>query len=165
MEKLTHWKSTRENVQFMQSADLAVGADEHDKPIYASIILTISNVDEEKVIDPKTNKEKQKTVMHFSEEGAKPLVLNTTNKKSTEKATGTPFVEKWIGKRIKIYVECGIKAFGELVDALRITPAPVSMKKCECCGKEISESVFNATKEKCGFGVCSAACRDKLLAE
>ena len=33
---------------------------------------------------------------------------------------------------------------------------------CECCGKEISETVYNGTLEKCGHAVCSIECRDKM---
>lgn len=33
---------------------------------------------------------------------------------------------------------------------------------CECCGKEISEIVYNGTLEKCGHAVCSIECRDKM---
>jgi hypothetical protein len=35
---------------------------------------------------------------------------------------GTPYIEQWSGKQITIYIANGIKAFGDVVDALRIRP-------------------------------------------
>ena len=158
MEKLTHWKQTRDT-NYLGSWDLLAG----DK--YAPVTLTVAAVKSETIISPSDNSKSDEIVLHFAEKQYKPMILNTTNKKALEKATGTPFIEKWVGHRIKIGVE-KVKAFGDVFDALRIVPAPVKveMAKCECCGKEIPKAVYDGTKEKCGFGVCSAACRDKMTA-
>ena len=48
------------------------------------------------------------------------MIMNKTNCKIIEKIYGTPYIEDWIGKKIQIYVQKGVKAFGEIVDALRI---------------------------------------------
>ena len=156
MEKLTHWKQTRDT-NYLGSWDLLAG----DK--YAPVTLTVAAVKSETIINPSDNSKSDEIVLHFVEKQYKPMILNTTNKKALEKATGTPFIEKWVGHRIKIGVE-KVKAFGDVFDALRISPVPVKVEtaKCECCGKEIPKAVYDGTKEKCGFGVCSAECRDKM---
>lgn len=54
-------------------------------------------------------------------ENEKPLILNKTNCKTITKVAGTPFIEKWQGLKVIIHAE-PVKAFGEVVDALRILP-------------------------------------------
>lgn len=53
-------------------------------------------------------------------ENSKPLVLCKTNCKYITKILGTPLIEEWSGKSINLKVE-QVKAFGEWVDALRVT--------------------------------------------
>lgn len=154
MEKLTPWQTTRD-VNFVGSFDLIVGCDENEKPIYKDIIVTIDKINEEEVLDMQTNKKVNKTVAHFKEKNIKPMILNTTNKKGIENATGTMFMEKWIGKQVLLTVE-NIKAFGKVQPALRIKPVP--KRVCDVCGKIITESVYNASKEKYGMALCSREC-------
>ena len=52
-------------------------------------------------------------------EGQKPMILNATNLKSITKVLGTPFIEQWAGRQITLYVK-KVKAFGDVVDALRV---------------------------------------------
>ena len=52
-------------------------------------------------------------------EGQKPMILNRTNCKAITKIYNSPFIEDWKGKEITLYV-AQVKAFGDLVDALRI---------------------------------------------
>lgn len=52
----------------------------------------------------------------------KPLILNKTNCKTITKVLGTPYIEEWSGKKITIYAE-KVKAFGDVVDAIRIVPS------------------------------------------
>lgn len=157
MEKLTHWKQTRDT-NYLGSWDLLDG----DK--YEPVTLTVSAVKQETIINPSDNSKSDEIVLHFAEKQYKPMILNTTNKKALEKATGTPFIEKWVGHRIKIGVE-KVKAFGDVFDALRIVPAPVKVAtaKCECCGKEIPKAIYDGSKAKYGFGVCSAECKEKMM--
>ena len=154
MEKLTPWQTTRD-VNFVGSFDLVVGCDENEKPIYKDIIVTIDKISEEEVLDAQTNKKVNKTVAHFKEKNIKAMILNTTNKKGIENATGTMFMEKWIGKQVLLTVE-NIKAFGKVQPALRIKPVP--KRACDVCGKIITESVYNASKEKYGMALCSREC-------
>jgi hypothetical protein len=57
-------------------------------------------------------------VVHFQEK-QKPMILNRTNAKTISKVYGTPLIEDWAGKKIRIYAEL-VDAFGEQVEALRI---------------------------------------------
>ena len=86
------------------------------------------------------------------------MILNRTNKKGIENATGTIFIEKWIGKQVLLTVE-NIKAFGKVQPALRIKPVP--KRVCDICGKIIDEKVHNASKEKYGIALCSKECAIK----
>ena len=52
----------------------------------------------------------------------KQLVLNTTNRKTLVKLLGTNDVRQWKGKRITLFVQPGIKCFGELKNGIRIRP-------------------------------------------
>jgi len=58
-------------------------------------------------------------VVHFKEFD-KPMILNRTNAKAIEKVAGSGLVQDWVGTQVTLYVEKGVKAFGEVVDALRI---------------------------------------------
>jgi hypothetical protein len=49
----------------------------------------------------------------------KPMILNKTNCKIIAKIHDTPYIEQWAGKSILIYA-AKVKAFGEMVDALRV---------------------------------------------
>lgn len=52
---------------------------------------------------------------------SKPMILNATNCKTLSKIYGTPYIEEWAGKSVIIHSE-KVKAFGDVVDALRIKP-------------------------------------------
>ena len=166
MENLTHWKQTR-NAEYLGSYDLACGIDKNDKPIYKEIIATIDKiVIDEEVIDvaSKINEKKKLTVLYFKN-GLKKMIINSTNKKSIESATGTPFIEKWAGKQICIYVQTGVympgtkKADNITTDALRIKSIPKRI--CSVCGKIIEEKIYNASISKYNISLCSKECAIK----
>ena len=114
METLTHIKKLA-NPNYIGSYELMTG----DTPTELTVII-------EKVVkEPVQNGDKKEdcTVMYIK--GQKPMILNATNRKSLEKATGTPFIERMVGKKVTLHV-VKTKAFGDTVDALRIKPeAPV----------------------------------------
>jgi hypothetical protein len=56
--------------------------------------------------------------------------LNATNFKNIAKAHGSNFIEDWIGKKVSIYIT-SVKAFGSVVDALRIKPSAPKIEKPE----------------------------------
>jgi len=126
-EQLTHWKKLN-NPNYLGTYALEPGKD---------MVLTIQSVREETVIGADGKKE-QCMVMRFRE-NVKPMILNTTNAKTIQKLTGTPYVERWAGHKIQIY-SAEVKAFGEVVDALRIRPFAPQQEtyKCSDCGQEIT---------------------------
>ena len=104
-------------------------------------------------------------------EREKPMILNSTNAKMIQKLLKTPYIEEWSGHRIQIGVEM-VKAFGEIVDALRVRNFLPEEKavKCECCGEDIkpahgmnSAQLAAYTRSKYGRALC-AACATKEAA-
>lgn len=158
MEKLTAWQSTRD-VNFVGSYDLIVGVDDNNQPIYKDRIVTIDYINaKEEVMDAQTNKKVEKTVAHFKDKDVKPMILNTTNKKGIETATGTIFLEKWAGKQILLTVE-QVKAFGKVQPALRIKPVPKRL--CDVCGKVMDNKLYEQTMNAYGKALCSAQCKER----
>ena len=156
----THWKKLT-NPDYLGAYALDDGKD---------VILTISYVREEKVTGSDGKKD-DCVVCHFSER-VKPMILNSTNMKIITKLFGTPYIEDWSGRRIQIGIE-KVKAFGDVVDALRVRkfiPAE-NVPKCESCGGEIqprgnnsAEQIAAYTKKKYGQALCSA-CATRMATE
>ena len=106
------------------------------------------------------------TVCHFKERDLKPLILNTTNCKMITKLYKTPYIENWAGKKIILVVR-EVKAFGEVVDAVRVKqaiPRDAAAKPilCEECGKAIAafgqyqpEDIARINKERYGKALCT----------
>ena len=82
------------------------------------IIVTISKSAQEKVIGQQGRKE-DCFVVYFKEFN-KGMILNRTNARAIEKVASSGLIEDWIGVQVTLYVEKGVKAFGDVVDALRI---------------------------------------------
>lgn len=151
----THWKSMT-NPNYLGVYSLPDGKD---------IVLTIKSVGQEMVMGADGSKE-QCVVMHFLEP-VKPFICNKTNLKQITKLLKTPYVEQWAGNKIQIGSE-KVKAFGDVVDALRVRSKLPTMQnepaaKCENCGKEIlpegslaSAQVAAWRKKKYGKALCSA---------
>ena len=152
-EQLTHWKKLT-NPDYLGSYALTPGED---------LIVTIASVANETVTGTDGKKETC-MVMRF-QENVKPMVLNATNSKTITKLLKTPYIEYWKGRKIQIFVQEGIKAFGEVVDALRIRPfLPVEKELlCADCGQAIegfgkssAEVVAKHTLSRYGRMLCSA---------
>lgn len=124
---LTHWKKLT-NPDYLGAYAIDPGQE---------LIVTIDYVKNEAVTGTDGNKETC-SVMHFVE-NVKPLVLNATNSKTITKLLKTPFIEEWSGRKIQLYVEKNIKAFGDYVDAIRVRPFLPLDKELVCadCGKQI----------------------------
>ena len=152
---LTHWKKLT-NPDYLGSYALEPGQD---------LIATIKSVGNEEVTGSDGKKEIC-SVMHFVE-NVKPMILNATNNKTIAKLFKTPYIEEWAGRKIQIYTE-KVKAFGDVVDALRVRSKlpqaqTESAAKCETCGKDIqpegsltSAQVAAWRKKKYGKALCSA---------
>lgn len=164
MERLTHWKKEA-GKDYLGSWSLIIGADENDKPIYREVVATITDIKREAIPDMEgikkgiANAKKDELLMYFAELD-KPMVIHAkTNFKGLETACGTPFIERWIGKQVLVYVEKDVKAFGAKTDALRIKPVPKRL--CDVCGKVIDEKIFQGSIQKYGKAVCSKECLEK----
>ncbi len=150
-EELTHWKKLT-NPDYLGAYALQPGEE---------LILTIKSVSNE-VVTGTDGKKETCSVMRF-EENVKPMVLNATNSKTITKLFKTPYIEEWIGKQIQIYAE-KVKAFGEVVDALRIRSF-IPVRKdliCEVCGKQIegygkssADTIAKHTLKNYGKMLCS----------
>jgi hypothetical protein len=120
---MTHWKKLT-NPNYLGSYAFQPGEEK---------VLTISLVQLEEVTNPEGGKENL-IVAHF-QQPEKPLILNKTNCKAIEKLSGTPDIEQWPGTGIILCVQ-RVKAFGELVEAVRIRP--VKPYLCADCGGVIT---------------------------
>ncbi|MGX8711656.1 MAG: hypothetical protein ACQGTM_15595 [bacterium] len=161
----THWKKLQ-NPDYLGAYALEPGQD---------LIATIKSVGEEKVIGSDGKKE-ECTVVHFAERDIKPMVLNVTNAKTISKIYKTPYIEDWHGCKIQIYV-AQVKAFGDVVDALRIRPYKPDVKVsekpvCADCGAEIqpfgkytAPAMADYTAQKYGKPLCSECAQKRAEKE
>lgn len=104
---LTHWKKLH-NPNYFGAWSI---------PKDGTVEATIVKVGNELVVGTDGKKE-ECVVAHL--DGQKPLILNSTNSKSITASLGTPYIEEWVGKKITLYTAHGIKAFGDVVDAVRV---------------------------------------------
>lgn len=107
-DKLTHWK-TLTNPNYIGAYSLQPGEER---------TVEIISVGKEKV---KGTDGKEQECIVATLKNEKPFILNKTNCKTLTKVYGTPFIENWKGKKIIVFAE-KVKAFGDVVDALRIKP-------------------------------------------
>ena len=164
MEKLTLWKKEI-NKDYLGSWDLCIGADNNEKPVYKEVVATIKKIEKQAIPDMEgikkgnTKATKDELLVWFNEL-PKPMIVHAkTNFQGLENATATPFIEKWVGKKVCVCVEVGVKAFGQVTDALRIKPAP--QRICDVCGKVIDEKTYQQTLKAYGRALCSAECKTK----
>lgn len=129
----THWKKLT-NPDYLGAYSFASGDGYEEK------VVKITTVRQEKVTGP-DGKQEMCMVAHLAD-GLKPMILNRTNCKAIEKVSGSPFIEAWAGVCVTVYV-AKVKAFGDVVDALRIRPTkpkavePPKPIKCDACGEEV----------------------------
>ena len=108
----THWKK-------LQNPDYLGAWDFQPNEIK---LLTIKQVRQEEVYNQQSKSKELCSVCHFVE-NAKPMILNTTNSKAITELLKTPYIEDWVNEKIAVRVE-QIKAFGQLMDAVRICDLP-----------------------------------------
>lgn len=152
----THWKAVVSDPNFIGEGDFQEGEEK---------IVTIAKVNASETVTTQEGKSK-KAVVHFMEPNVKPMILNVARSKSIEKVAKSPYFEDWVGVKIQLYIEHGIKAFGEVVSAVRVRPFKpkgIVLVKCEKCGADIkpghgmtSEQMANYTKKKYGAALCAA---------
>ena len=117
MEKLTHWKKTF-NPDFLGAHDFQPGEE---------ITTVIEGFNEAQEIVGSGGKKDVVTALFLK--GYKPFILNRTNAKLISKALKSPYMEQWTGKAIQLYVQTGVKAFGDVVDAVRVRPVAPRTEK------------------------------------
>ena len=160
---MTHWKRLN-NPNYLGAYAFEPGEEKTG---------TIDHVVQEKVMGS-DGKSEECIVCYFREKNLKPLILNVTNCKTITKIYNTPYIENWAEKQITMMVK-QVKAFGDLVDAVRIKNVKPSSKaaeiKCEECGQVIKgmgqygpEFVANKNKERYGRCLC-IDCGKKVQAE
>lgn len=106
-QPVTHWKKLT-NPNYIGSHDFQPGQE---------ITVTIESVAKE-VVKGMDGKDEQCIVAKVKG-ASKPLILNKTNCKIISKVLDTPYIEQWTGGRIILYV-AKVKAFGDMVDAIRV---------------------------------------------
>jgi len=125
-----------------------------------------------------------KDVITFREESVpgiknvRPLIVNSTNRKTLRKIYKAVTAENLEGKRIQLYLDPNVRdpSTGDKVDGIRIRPKIPTAKaaepiKCEVCGNPIApfgqysaEQVAQIGMERYGKKVC-IDCGQKLKAE
>ena len=162
----THWKKVVSDPNFIGEGDFQEGEEK---------VLTIDHVNAAETVTTAEGKSK-KAVVHWREKGNKPMILNVARSKNIEKVAGSGYFEDWPGTQVQLYIEHGIKAFGEVVSAVRVRPfkprvsfqAPVP--PCADCGQEITPAMgkdarwlATYTAKHYGVSLC-AACAQKRKA-
>lgn len=137
MSDKTHWKKLT-NPDYLGSYAFQPGEEK---------TVTIKEVKRELVFNPSASGKEECTVAYFVED-IKPMILNTTNCKTIAKVWECPFIEDWAGRRITLKVK-KISAFGEMVDAVRVSSErPMDeVATCELCGKPITTAAGKTAEE------------------
>lgn len=160
MEK-THWKKIVSDPNYLGEADFNEGEEK---------VATIKEVHQSETVVTAEGKS-QKAVVHFVEP-FKPMILNVARSKAIEKVAGSPYFEDWKGVRVQLYIEHNIKAFGELVSAVRVRPrkpreTPPAL--CSQCGNPITpangrsaEYMAHYTFKKFGAPLCYSCAMNRI---
>lgn len=151
MNEKTHWKKLN-NPDYLGAYAFQPGEEK---------TVTIKEVKRQVVYNPSSGGKEECTVAYFVED-VKPLILNTTNCKAISKVWGTPYIEDWANRRITLKVK-KISAFGEMVDAVRVSSErpEEDVILCESCRKAITPAsgrsaaaISMATKKQYGKCLC-----------
>jgi len=117
MEK-THWRKVF-NSDYLGSCDLDEGRD---------LKLKIKHVTVQE-IKGTDGKVQERNVAMFTDAAIKPMILNSTNCKIIKKFAKSAYIDDWNNVAIQVYIKDDIKAFGEVVDGLRIRTVQPSFTK------------------------------------
>jgi len=112
MENKPHWKD-HYNYTTLGENDFSLDKD--------TIVQIASEGDE--ILESREGKEKHLCLRLVGHD--KPFKTNATICKAIEKALKTPYPSEWIGKSISVYIEKGLRAFGDVHNVPRVrTVAP-----------------------------------------
>lgn len=162
----THWKKVVSDPNFIGEGDFQEGEEK---------VLTIEKVNQAETVQTAEGKSK-KAVIHWKEAGNKPMILNVARSKSIEKVAGSGYFEDWPGVQVQLYIEHGIKAFGDVVSAVRVRPfrpkAQAPAPSCKDCGQAITPAMgkdarwlATYTEKKYGVPLCAACAQKRKGAE
>jgi len=94
---------------------------------------------------------------------------------SRELLAKSPYFEDWVGVSIQLYIQDNIKAFGDVVSAVRVRPSKPVIKtavKCTDCGKDIqgasgkgADYIASYTAKKFGVPLCFDCASKRSAAE
>lgn len=153
MSNKTPWKKIVSDPDYLGEADFAEGEEK---------IATISRV-VGGVSIKSAEGTSEKSVVYFKEK-IKPMILNVSRAKAITKVAGSRFVEDWLGVTIQLYIEDNVKAFGDVVSAVRVRPRkPVIRQavKCADCGGDIqgamgkgADYIASYTAKQYGAALC-----------
>lgn len=160
----THWKKIVSDPNFIGEGDFQEGEEK---------VLTIERVNQRQTVTTAEG-QSQKAVVHWREPGHKPMILNVARSKAIGKVAGSGYFEDWPGVQVQLYIEHGIKAFGEVVSAVRVRPFPPRpqvlepVPPCGDCGGEIVPAMARDarwlaayTAKKYGVSLCEACARKR----
>ena len=124
-------------------------------------------------------------VIEFAEESVpgminqvRPLVVNSTNRKTLKKLFKSTSADALVGKKVKLYLEHNVRdpSSGDRVDGIRIRPSIPTTERpepiiCADCGKPITpvanysaEDIARINRGRYGKAIC-ALCSKKIGAE
>jgi len=113
-----HWKKAF-NKDYLGAHDLDEGQE---------LKLVIKSVEHRTVKSP-TGEADTCNVAIFADQNIKPMILNATACKQIQRFTGRKYIDEWVSVPIQVYVQENVRAFGEVVDALRIRDVQPRMEK------------------------------------
>lgn len=111
MAEHIHWKKTTNPDYF---GTFAFEAPDQE------IIALIKDVRAEEVRNPNGGAETKQVIYFEGDIKPNKMILNVTNMKSIAKATGTPYMDEWIGKKIQLYIDPAVSAFGTVTEGVRV---------------------------------------------
>ena len=161
----THWKKVVSDPNFIGEGDFQENEEK---------VLTIERVNARETVTTAEGKS-QKAVVHWREPGNKPMILNVARSKAIEKVAGSGYFEDWPGTQVQLYIEHGIKAFGEVVSAVRVRPYKPRVKPpvppCADCGGPITpamgrsaEYMRDYTAKRYGVPLCASCAQRRAEA-
>lgn len=163
MANKTPWKKIVSDPDFLGEADFGEGEEK---------IVTIKKVSSG--VKVKTaDGASEKAVVYFQED-VKPMILNVARSKAITKVAGSRYVEDWAGVPIQLYIDDNVRAFGDVVSAVRVRPRKPTVQKttnCSECGNPIlpalgksAEYIAVHTKKNYGAPLCHV-CAPKRAAQ
>ncbi len=108
------------------------------------------------------NGEETKPVLHFDEQGTKPMLLNFGNWTTCEELFGEDS-ETWVGKKIEIYKDPNVMYGKKKVGGLRLRAPGYAIKPSRPAFESFSQAADFATKNGVGENEIKAAFKERGL--